>query len=616
MSEKKQMTHKQAMELARELVSKMTIEERAFQLNYRAPAIPRLNIPEYNWWNEALHGVARAGAATMFPQAIAMAASFDEEMLQQVGDVISTEGRAKYNAYSSEGDRDIYKGLTFWSPNVNIFRDPRWGRGHETYGEDPYLTSRMGVSFIKGVQGEGKYLKAAACAKHLAAHSGPENIRHEFNSVVSKKDLVETYLPAFEACVKEGDVESIMGAYNRINGEPSCGSPTMLQKTLRDKWGFEGHVVSDCGAIMDFHMFHKITKTVTESAALALNNGCDLNCGDVFLHMLEALEEGKVVVFGGIVLLVLGVAVGGFVFWEPAPELIQGEAEATEVRISGKVPGRIASFLVNEGDRVEEGDTVAILDSPEVMAKYAQARAAEDAAEAVSEKARKGAREEQVAMAFQTWKKAEAASDVARKSYERVQRLYDNGVMSAQKRDEAEANYKAMAATELAAKSQYEMAVNGAEREDKLAAEAQVNRAKGAVAEVDAYIKETFLISPISGEVSERYPKVGELVGTGSPVMNVLDLDDMWVEFNVREDLLGDMKMGATFSAYIPALENREVTLKVTYMKDMGVYAAWRATKTTGQYDAKTFQVKAVPLEKVEGLRPGMSVLKKVEKAK
>lgn len=294
MSEKKQMTHKQAMELARELVSKMTIEERAFQLNYRAPAIPRLNIPEYNWWNEALHGVARAGAATMFPQAIAMAASFDEEMLQQVGDVISTEGRAKYNAYSSEGDRDIYKGLTFWSPNVNIFRDPRWGRGHETYGEDPYLTSRMGVSFIKGVQGEGKYLKAAACAKHLAAHSGPENIRHEFNSVVSKKDLEETYLPAFEACVKEGDVESVMGAYNRVNGEPSCGSHTLLQETLRDKWGFEGHVVSDCGAIMDFHQFHKITKTATDSAALALSNGCDLNCGNVYLHLLEALQEGKI----------------------------------------------------------------------------------------------------------------------------------------------------------------------------------------------------------------------------------------------------------------------------------------------------------------------------------
>lgn len=294
MSEKKQMTHKQAMELARELVSKMTIEERAFQLSYRAPAIPRLNIPEYNWWNEALHGVARAGAATVFPQAIAMAASFDEEMLHQVGDVISTEGRAKYNAYSSEGDRDIYKGLTFWSPNVNIFRDPRWGRGHETYGEDPYLTSRMGVAFIKGIQGEGKYLKAAACAKHLAAHSGPENIRHEFNSVVSKKDLEETYLPAFEACVKEGDVESVMGAYNRVNGEPSCGSHTLLKEILRDKWGFEGHVVSDCGAIMDFHRFHKITKTVTDSAAMALSNGCDLNCGNVYLHILEALQEGKV----------------------------------------------------------------------------------------------------------------------------------------------------------------------------------------------------------------------------------------------------------------------------------------------------------------------------------
>lgn len=294
MSENKQMTHKQAMELARELVSKMTIEEQAFQLTYRAPAIPRLNIPEYNWWNEALHGVARAGAATMFPQAIAMAASFDEEMMHEIGDVISTEGRAKYNAYSSEGDRDIYKGLTFWSPNINIFRDPRWGRGHETYGEDPYLTSRLGVAFIKGIQGDGKYLKAAACAKHFAVHSGPENIRHEFNSVVGKKDLEETYLPAFEACVKEGDVESVMGAYNRVNGEPSCGSHTLLKEILRDRWGFEGHVVSDCGAIMDFHQFHKITKTVTDSAALALSNGCDLNCGNVYLHILEALQEGKI----------------------------------------------------------------------------------------------------------------------------------------------------------------------------------------------------------------------------------------------------------------------------------------------------------------------------------
>lgn len=215
-------------------------------------------------------------------------------------------------------------------------------------------------------------------------------------------------------------------------------------------------------------------------------------------------------------------------------------------------------------------------------------------------------------MAFQTWKKAQAALDVAKKSFDRVQKLFENDVVSAQKRDEAEANYKAMLATEQAAKAQYEMAKNGAEKEDKLAAEAQVNRAKGAVEEVSSYIKETFLISPISGEISERYPKVGELVGTGSPVMNVLDLEDMWVVFNVREDLLGDLKMGAVFTGYIPALNNKEVQLKVTHMKNMGTYAAWRATKTTGQYDAKTFEVKAVPTEKVEGLRPGMSVLKKL----
>ena len=222
-------------------------------------------------------------------------------------------------------------------------------------------------------------------------------------------------------------------------------------------------------------------------------------------------------------------------------------------------------------------------------------------------------REEQKAMAFQTWKKAQAALDVAKKSFDRVQKLFENDVVSAQKRDEAEANYKAMLATEQAAKAQYEMAKNGAEKEDKLAPEAQVNRARGAVEEVSSYIKETFLISPISGEISERYPKVGELVGTGSPVMSVLDLEDMWVVFNVREDLLGDLKMGTVFTGYIPALNNKEVQLKVTHMKNMGTYAAWRATKTTGQYDAKTFEVKAVPSEKVEGLRPGMSVLKRVK---
>ena len=254
---------------------------------------------------------------------------------------------------------------------------------------------------------------------------------------------------------------------------------------------------------------------------------------------------------------------------------------------------------------------MAILDSPEVLAKYSQAEAAEMAAQALNEKAVKGSRSEQIVMAFQTWQKARAAAEVAMKTWQRVQKLYENGVVPAQKKDEAEANYKAMLATEQAAKAQYEMARNGAQREDKLATEAQLNRAKGAVAEVEAYMKETFLISPIDGEVSERYPKVGELVGTGAPVMDILDLSDMWVAFNIREDQLKDLKMGETFLAFVPALGDKEIELKVTYMKDMGTYAAWRATKTTGQYDMKTFRVKAKPVEKVEGLRPGMTVLKK-----
>lgn len=321
--------------------------------------------------------------------------------------------------------------------------------------------------------------------------------------------------------------------------------------------------------------------------------------------------NGKLVTFAGIIILVLLVAVFGFIFWEPAPEYIQGEAEATEVRISGKVPGRIEVFMFNEGDRVRRGDTVAILDSPEVRAKYSQAEAAEAAAQALNEKADRGTRSEQIVMAYQTWQKAKAAAEVAQKTYERVEKLYKNEVVPAQKKDEAEANYKAMLATEQAAKAQYEMARNGAQKEDKLAAEAQLNRAKGAVAEVEAYVKETYLVSPIDGEISERYPKVGELVGTGSPVMDVLDLSDMWVAFNVREDQLQDLRMGETFRAIVPALDNKEVELKVTYLKDMGSYAAWRATKTTGQYDMKTFRVKAKPLEKVEGLRPGMTVLKR-----
>ena len=285
---------KEAETKAAELVSRMTLEEKASQLKYDAPAIPRLNIPAYNWWNEALHGVARAGTATVFPQAIGLAAMFDENMQEEIASVISHEARAKFNGQSRHGDRDIYKGLTVWSPNINIFRDPRWGRGHETYGEDPYLTSRLGIRFIRGLQGNGKYLKTAACSKHFAVHSGPEAIRHEFNAVATPKDMTETYLAAFEATVKEAEVETVMGAYNRVNGEPACGSETLLKKTLREKWGFKGHVVSDCWAINDFHMNHKVTDTAPESAALALKNGCDLNCGNTYLHLLQALKEGLV----------------------------------------------------------------------------------------------------------------------------------------------------------------------------------------------------------------------------------------------------------------------------------------------------------------------------------
>ncbi len=279
---------------AKALVDQMTLEEKASQLRYDAPAIPRLGIEAYNWWNEALHGVARAGTATVFPQAIGLAALFDEKMMREIADTIATEGRAKHNAEKAEGDRDLYKGLTFWSPNVNIFRDPRWGRGHETYGEDPYLTARMGVAFVKGLQGEGETLKSAACAKHFAVHSGPEALRHSFDARVREKDLRETYLPAFEALVKEAHVEAVMGAYNRFNGEPCCSSKTLLADILRGEWGFAGHVVSDCWAIKDFHTHHMVTSTAPESAALALKNGCDVNCGVTYLHLLEAYREGLV----------------------------------------------------------------------------------------------------------------------------------------------------------------------------------------------------------------------------------------------------------------------------------------------------------------------------------
>lgn len=282
-------------ERVKDLVSRMTLEEKTMQMLHDAPAIPRLGIPSYNWWNEALHGVARAGIATVFPQAIGMAATFDEDLLYKIADVISTEGRAKYHEFQKKNDHDIYKGLTFWSPNINIFRDPRWGRGHETYGEDTYLTSRLGIRFVEGLQGnDSKYMKAAACAKHFAVHSGPEGERHSFNAIASKKDMYETYLPAFKKLVQEAKVEAVMGAYNRTNGEPCCGSKTLLKDILRDDWGFKGHVTSDCWAIKDFHENHMVTKTAPESVALAVNNGCDVNCGNMYLNLLIAYNEGLV----------------------------------------------------------------------------------------------------------------------------------------------------------------------------------------------------------------------------------------------------------------------------------------------------------------------------------
>lgn len=288
------MNRGEAFEKAKWLVSQMTLKEKASRLRYDAPAIDRLGIPAYNWWNEALHGVARAGTATVFPQAIALAAIFDENIMGAIADIISTEARAKYNFQSAFGDRDAYKGLTFWSPNVNIFRDPRWGRGQETYGEDPFLTSRLGIRFVKGLQGNGKYMKVAACAKHFAVHSGPEKLRHGFDARVSDYDLFDTYLPAFEACIKEAGVEAVMGAYNRTNGEPCCGNKHLMMDILRGQWGFEGHFVSDCGAIADFHNNHKVTDTAPESAALALKCGCDINCGNTYIHLLEALNEDLV----------------------------------------------------------------------------------------------------------------------------------------------------------------------------------------------------------------------------------------------------------------------------------------------------------------------------------
>ncbi len=280
-----------AQQRAEALTQLLTTEQCAEQLRYDAPAISVAGLPAYNWWNEGLHGVARAGTATVFPQAIGLAAAFDTALIRRVAEIISTEARAKYNAAQKQGDCDIYKGLTLWSPNINIFRDPRWGRGHETYGECPYLTAKLGVEFVKGLQGEGEYLRTAACAKHFAVHSGPEAMRHEFDACPSEKDMEETYLPAFKALVEAG-VEGVMGAYNRVYGEPACASSFLMEKLKQ--WGFDGYFVSDCWAIQDFHMHHKVTKTSEQSAALAIKAGCDINCGSTYVNLLSALELGLV----------------------------------------------------------------------------------------------------------------------------------------------------------------------------------------------------------------------------------------------------------------------------------------------------------------------------------
>ena len=282
------------VERAKELVSKMTIAEKVSQMKYDAPAIERLGICAYNWWNECLHGVARAGTATVFPQAIAMASSFDDTLLHEVACAISDEARAQYNEYKKFGETDIYQGLTYWSPNINIFRDPRWGRGHETYGEDPYLTGRMACAFIKGLQGNGKYRKLDATIKHYAVHSGPESLRHSFDARVNEKDLYETYLWAFRYCIENADPSAVMGAYNRTNGEACCASKTLLSDILRGKFGFKGYVVSDCGAICDINRNHKITENEAESAALAVNCGCELNCGSAYQWLKTAYLEGMI----------------------------------------------------------------------------------------------------------------------------------------------------------------------------------------------------------------------------------------------------------------------------------------------------------------------------------
>ncbi len=331
-------------------------------------------------------------------------------------------------------------------------------------------------------------------------------------------------------------------------------------------------------------------------------------------NLKEKKERSLVVGLIALIVIIVVLALIGLFLLKPEPQIIQGQAEATQVRVSGKLPGRVVEFMVEEGQHVKAGDTLVHIHSSLVEAKLSQAEAMASVAQAQNKKVDSGTRIELLNSAYDMWQQAQAGLTIAKKTYDRMESLYKKGVVSAQKRDEAEASYKAMMATESAARSQYEMAKAGAQAEDKAAAAAMVAAAKGSVAEVESILDDSYLTAPTDGEISDIFPNVGELVSLGAPIMNVLKLDDMWVSFNVREDLLEDLTMGAEVRAVIPALDNKEVTLKVFYIRDMGSYAVWRATKVTGQYDAKTFEVKARPVEPVDNLRPGMSVLLKRDK--
>lgn len=342
-----------ARKRAEEIVSQMTVEEKASQLLYNSPAIERLGIHEYNWWNEASHGVARSGMATVFPHAIGLAATFDPKLIGTVGEAVSTEARAKYNSSQEHEDYDIYKGLTYWTPNINIFRDPRWGRGQETFGEDPYLTAAMGVNYIRGIQGDGEFLKAAACAKHFAVHSGPEPLRHTFNAVVNDHDLWETYLPAFEYAVNAG-VAGVMGAYNRTNGEPCCASKKLMQDILFEQWKFDGYFTSDCGAIQDIYSYHHYTETIEEACAIALKAGCHLNCGGAYSHLMEAYESDLIteedITDAAVKLYTIRVLLGEFEEKRPYSDIPFDKLDCEEFRqLNLRAARECAVLLKNDG---------------------------------------------------------------------------------------------------------------------------------------------------------------------------------------------------------------------------------------------------------------------------